>query len=66
MMECPHCTQDEMYRVHRTAPERLLYAQSFECRSCGHRWRVKRPTLEYIAARLRRRRVPVGRDSKES
>ena len=68
-MECPRCTQDEMYRVHRTASERLLYTQSFECRSCGHRVRVKRPgfaaTLGYIATRLLRRRVTNGPGSKD-
>ena len=63
--------QHEMYREHRTVPERLLlYAQSFECRSCGHRVRVRRPglaaTLGYIATRLLRRRVAHGSGPKES
>ena len=69
-MECPRCTQDEMYRVHRTVSERLLYAQSYECRSCGYRGRVRRPglaaSLGYLASRLLRRRVTDGSGSKES
>jgi len=69
-MKCPLCTQDEMYRVHRTVPERLLYAQSYECRSCGYRARVKRAglaaTLGYIVTRLLRRSVTNGSGSKES
>ena len=42
MSECPRCRCDQLYRVSRTALERLLFTQSFECRMCGCRERLAR------------------------
>jgi hypothetical protein len=66
MADCPRCQQDQMYRVHRSVPERILFAQSFECRFCGHRSRVTHAWLSTMLAVItlqRRRRVGSRPDS---
>jgi transposase-like protein len=59
MVKCPRCFHDELYRVHRAASEKILYTQAYECRACGHRLRVARPSLaatkQFCARHLRRR-----------
>jgi len=42
MLPCPHCQCEQLYRVRRTALERVLFIRSYKCRMCGHRARVVR------------------------
>ena len=44
MLPCPHCHCEQLYRVRRTALERVLFIRSYGCRMCGHRARVVRDT----------------------
>ena len=44
MLSCPRCRCDQLYRVRRTALERVLFIRSYGCRMCGHRARVVRDT----------------------
>lgn len=52
MFECPRCHCDQLYRVSRTALERLLVVQSFQCRMCDYRGRVPRRGLTAILGLL--------------
>ena len=41
MLPCPRCRCEQLYRVRRSTPGRLLFRQSFKCRMCGYRvWKV--------------------------
>jgi hypothetical protein len=44
MPQCQECG-GEMVRVHRAAPERVLYASAFKCRTCGRRLRRMRQAV---------------------
>jgi hypothetical protein len=58
MRDCPNCLCDQLYRSQRTLLERLVFAQVFECRICGHRAHVTRPRIAAAATffKLRARR----------
>jgi hypothetical protein len=57
MLQCPSCLNDQLHRVQRTAFERILFRQSYECRMCGRRSHVARrlwaATLEFLTLTLR-------------
>ena len=44
MLPCPRCDCDQLFRIRRTALERVLFIRSYKCQMCGHRARVVRDT----------------------